>query len=202
MTCKTDLGRIATILYAIIGIPITFLCLANLGNIMANAFTLGYHHFCCCLTKKSNRIKSSKIVFNNDGRTELMLNNLNDNEKCVPVCLVILVVIGYILLGTFMFAIWEQWTPIEGAYFCFTTLTTIGFGDLVPGSARFSYDKDGQIKFIICSVYMVLGLSLLAMSFNLVQAEMVNKCFLLAKNFGIISTTKNHFNHRKNQINL
>ena len=60
------------------------------------------------------------------------LDALEDEDR-VPISLVFLLVLGYIILGAFMFSIWEKWGPIEGAYFCFTTLTTIGFGDLVPG---------------------------------------------------------------------
>ena len=34
-----------------------------------------------------------------------------------------------------MFGYFEGWSPIEGAYFSFITLSTIGFGDFVPGSS-------------------------------------------------------------------
>lgn len=119
------------------------------------------------------------------------LDALEDEDR-VPISLVFLLVLGYIILGAFMFSIWEQWGPIEGAYFCFTTLTTIGFGDLVPGSAKFSQDKDGQTKFIMCCVYMMCGLALIAMSFNLVQEEIVIKCRRIARRLGIMPTKKEH----------
>lgn len=46
-----------------------------------------------------------------------------------------LLVIGWLLLGTFVFKQSEGWTFVEGFYFCIVTLTTIGFGDYVPGAA-------------------------------------------------------------------
>jgi hypothetical protein len=35
-------------------------------------------------------------------------------------------IVAYILLGALIFSAWEQWTFLEGAYFSFITLTTIG----------------------------------------------------------------------------
>lgn len=126
-----------------------------------------------------------------------------EKKERVPIWLVSCLVIGYIILGAFMFSIWEEWGPIEGAYFCFITLTTIGFGDMVPGSAKFSYHKDGQTKFIICCVYMMVGLSLIAMSFNLVQEEIVIKCRSIGRRLGIMPNVGRKFNylHKKHKRN-
>ena len=51
----------------------------------------------------------------------------------VPVtsCLAVLAV--YITFGTILFSTWEGWSYMDGAYFCFISLLTIGFGDFVPG---------------------------------------------------------------------
>ena len=56
-------------------------------------------------------------------------------QERVPVFPVLAFVFGYILLGATIFSHWEGWTFLEGAYFSFITLTTIGFGDFVPGDA-------------------------------------------------------------------
>jgi len=44
---KTTLGRIITIIYALLGIPLTFLYLSNIGNFMANTFRVFYKRVCC-----------------------------------------------------------------------------------------------------------------------------------------------------------
>ncbi len=267
MTCKTAWGRIVTMIYALIGIPVMFLCLANLGNLMAETFRFSYRRicclcFCCCdrfSSKYSNKNKSNlksyndkielkkcnsdeiqepekpiKVIYceNEDQKVRSIIeltpstppttsitssqtssplkslastpainelseqssdivivrqNVKTDDNDRVPIWLVILLVIGYIMGGAFMFSIWEEdWTPLEGAYFCFITLTTIGFGDLVPGSAKFSDNEEEQTKFIICCVYLIVGLSLLAMSFNLVQEEIVIRAKGIARRMGII----------------
>jgi len=50
------------------------------------------------------------------------------------------------------------WNIFDGAYFSFITLTTIGFGDMVPGK---SLDSDSQEKLIICSLYLLFGMALI-----------------------------------------
>ena len=53
------------------------------------------------------------------------------------------------------------------AYFCFITLTTIGFGDLTPDQKM----EDGEKRIALCSLYLLFGIAMIAMSFNLVQEE-------------------------------
>ncbi|ERL94084.1 hypothetical protein D910_11366, partial [Dendroctonus ponderosae] len=94
-----------------------------------------------------------------------------EKPKPVPIWLCVLLVISYILAGAYLFKSWEGWDYLDAAYFCFITLTTIGFGDLVPAKGV-SQDRDyATISIALCSLYLLFGISLLAMSFNLVQEE-------------------------------
>lgn len=52
----------------------------------------------------------------------------------IPVTSCLFVLMAYILVGTIIFSAWEGWNYLDGAYFCFTSLMTIGFGDFVPGN--------------------------------------------------------------------
>ncbi len=51
----------------------------------------------------------------------------------VPIILCLLIMMVYIILGAVVYSQWEGWDITDSAYFSFITLTTIGFGDFVPG---------------------------------------------------------------------
>ncbi|XP_049765981.1 potassium channel subfamily K member 18-like [Schistocerca cancellata] len=107
-------------------------------------------------------------------------------QSRVPVWLVLVVLTGYICLGAAIFARWEDWSFLDGAYFCFITLSTIGFGDLVPGKSLRTFQQRAELQLVACCAYLLLGLVLIAMSFSLVQAEVVARCRQAAASLGLL----------------
>ena len=90
------------------------------------------------------------------------------------------------LKGAVLFSTWESWTFLEGFYFTFITLTTIGFGDFVPGDSIANVDStDGQYKLLVSVIYVLMGLAILSMSINLIQEEVVDAFARLARDCGI-----------------
>ena len=63
----------------------------------------------------------------------------------IPVTSCLLVLMFYVGLGTVLFASWEGWNLLDGAYFCFISLMTIGFGDFVPGN-KYIYQVTDNIS--------------------------------------------------------
>ncbi|KAI5695338.1 hypothetical protein M8J76_007109 [Diaphorina citri] len=113
-------------------------------------------------------------------------------QRRVPISLVLTVLVGYICIGAGVFAAWEEWSFLDGAYFCFVTLSTIGFGDLVPGKSFQRTDtQDGQIQLVACCAYLLIGLVLIAMSFSLVQEEVLTKGRKLAVIVGLLTHESN-----------
>ena len=55
----------------------------------------------------------------------------NRMEGQVPIGAVIAIIVGYIALGALMFSKTEGWTIVQSVYFCYVSLSTIGFGDYV-----------------------------------------------------------------------
>ncbi|CAD5222422.1 unnamed protein product [Bursaphelenchus xylophilus] len=100
----------------------------------------------------------------------------------VPLSLVLFTMLAYLVAGSVLFCLWEEWTFLDSFYFCYISLTTIGFGDKFPG-ASVGNDKKAQEKLVITSVYLLFGMALLAMCFNLAQEEVVNKVAWLANKF-------------------
>ncbi|ETN66511.1 hypothetical protein AND_001700 [Anopheles darlingi] len=101
----------------------------------------------------------------------------------VPIWLCVFLVVSYIIAGAFMFSEWEEWSFLDSAYFCFITLTTIGFGDFVPAQG---VKNDSEISIALCSLYLLFGIALLAMSFNLVQEEVISNVKSVARRLGIL----------------
>lgn len=110
--------------------------------------------------------------------------------KPVPIWLCVFLVVSYILGGAFLFMRWETWAFLDSAYFCFITLTTIGFGDFVPAKR---VKQNAEVSIALCSLYLLFGIALLAMSFNLVQEEVIANVKSVAKRLGIIKDDQSDY---------
>lgn len=55
------------------------------------------------------------------------------SKVTVPISLSLFIMTTYILIGATVFSKWENEGYLKWSYFCFITLSTIGFGDIVPG---------------------------------------------------------------------
>lgn len=242
---KTDYGRVVTMLYAIIGIPLTLLTITNLGGFMATAFRFLYKNICCglcclCCSLSSKRHRrrrrqrssadadekgasdgdSSTAGVHRDRRrrrrstqrlsrnrsesvypeavTELRapVETLRDRLRrvfvtddiktvTVPIYVSLLLITGYIAIGALLFTLWEtEWNYLIGCYFCFITLSTIGFGDYVPGTSLGAWNS--QEKLVLCALYLLVGLALIAMCFDLMQEQARNSFKKLGQKLGLI----------------
>lgn len=83
-----------------------------------------------------------------------------DDEFNLPVSIALLLLVGYITLGAFLFTFWEDWNLFEAFYFIFVSISTIGFGDYVPQHPMFM---------MASFVYLLFGLALTSMCINVTQ---------------------------------
>ena len=108
-------------------------------------------------------------------RNALTSCTADTSDVHVPLHVSLLLLAGYVLLGALLFGLWEHdWDVLVGSYFCFITLSTIGFGDFVPGTSLDAWSSTP--KLVLCSLYVVCGLALLAMCFDLMQDQVRQVC--------------------------
>jgi hypothetical protein len=87
-----------------------------------------------------------------------------------PICLCLCMMIVYIVIGALVLYRLEDWPILDGIYFCFMALSTIGFGDLMPGLR-----KDSTATLWFCSIYIMSGMALTAMCFNVLHDEIMHR---------------------------
>uniref|UniRef100_A0A8C9DPK4 Potassium two pore domain channel subfamily K member 18 n=1 Tax=Prolemur simus TaxID=1328070 RepID=A0A8C9DPK4_PROSS len=84
----------------------------------------------------------------------------------VPLPIIALVVFAYISCAAAILPFWETHLDFESAfYFCFVTLTTIGFGDTVLEHPNF---------FLFFSIYIIVGMEIVFIAFKLVQNRLIH----------------------------
>lgn len=87
-----------------------------------------------------------------------------------PILLCFSMMVIYIVLGALALVRLEGWSLLDGIYFCFMSLSTIGFGDMVPGMR-----KDSNTTMWFCSIYIMCGMALTAMCFNVLHEEIAHR---------------------------
>uniref|UniRef100_A0A5K3FEE4 Ion_trans_2 domain-containing protein n=1 Tax=Mesocestoides corti TaxID=53468 RepID=A0A5K3FEE4_MESCO len=105
----------------------------------------------------------------------------------IPVWLILCSFFLYLFMGAMIFAYWENWTFLDAMYFVFVTVSTIGFGDMLPGMDD-AHPVHRTNKFISALVYLLFGLAMVAMCFDLIQLEVKRKSKRLARRIGLISS--------------
>ena len=111
-------------------------------------------------------------------------DEFDDKKITVPLTVTMIVIAGYIFGGAVLFGLWESWDVLQSAYFCFITLSTIGFGDVVPGT---DFDNpQAHAQLVLGSIYVLFGMAILSMCFSLMQDEIVAKCTWVGQKLGIL----------------
>lgn len=85
-------------------------------------------------------------------------------QSVVPISICIMILICYVTSGAVLFHELQKWGVLDSIYFCFTALSTIGFGELQP--------KD-ELGMYVASIYIIIGMAIVAMCFSLIQTELI-----------------------------
>ncbi|XP_070776690.1 potassium channel subfamily K member 5a isoform X1 [Enoplosus armatus] len=137
---KTSAGRVFCIFYGLFGVPLCLTWISELGKFFGGrAKHMGQY-----LTKKGFSLRKAQFT-------------------CTAIFLLWGVLV-HLVLPPFVFMSQEGWTYIEGLYFSFVTLTTIGFGDLVAGVEP-NKEYPTLYRYFV-EVWIYLGLAWLSLFFN------------------------------------
>ncbi|XP_076618032.1 uncharacterized protein LOC143340226 isoform X1 [Colletes latitarsis] len=145
---STSWGRIFCIFFAFVGIPLTLTVIADWGKLFAAA-----------VVKVGLAVKS-KLPFR--FTFSCLPTNLAGRRSLGALAAIMLLFL-YLACGAGMFMLWEDdWDFFDGFYFCFVTMTTIGFGDLVPKKPKYT---------LLCTLYILVGLALTSTIIELVRLQ-------------------------------
>lgn len=136
------------------------------------------------LANRSKPVRSEPIVCDDDSDDDDDDDEFDDKKITVPLTVTMIVIAGYIFGGALLFGLWENWDNLQSAYFCFITLSTIGFGDVVPGT---DFDNPtATAQMILGAIYVLFGMAILSMCFSLMQDEIIAKCKWVGQKLGIL----------------
>lgn len=147
MTPITDIGKFFVIAYAIVGLPLTMVLLAACvqkleGPMLKLIYILEYRCRCC-----ESRLSTFCVKF---------------------IHLVILTLAFWtfiMILPAFVFWFLEPgWDLMDASYFVFISVTTIGLGDLVPGSDGLENKYIKNAYQICVSVYLLISLVMVSLT--------------------------------------
>ncbi|XP_059376240.1 potassium channel subfamily K member 18-like [Carassius carassius] len=222
-------GKVACILYAMVGIPLMLLVISDVGDILAVLLSKAYTHLslffrerklhrscihrhekasskkqvqgadtdgtymfqsslrCTCLQIRNNREIFDRMIIKENVKLKTALTKsyscpdlnhmrptksssklfisigqeLESNE--VPLLVILLVVFAYMIVCSQILRCWEkQMDFFDAFYFTFITLTTIGFGDIVPEHPKY---------FMVTFLFIITGMAIISMAFKLGQSQ-------------------------------
>ncbi|EDV41707.1 uncharacterized protein Dana_GF17367, isoform A [Drosophila ananassae] len=148
-TPSTVGGKLFTMCYAIVGIPLGLVMFQSIGE-------------------RVNRLSSYVIKA---VRTSLRCKRTVASEVdliCVVTTLSSLTIAG----GAAAFSRFEGWSYFDSVYYCFITLTTIGFGDMVALQRDNALNRKPEYV-MFALIFILFGLAIVAASLNLLVLRFV-----------------------------
>ncbi|XP_071532019.1 LOW QUALITY PROTEIN: TWiK family of potassium channels protein 7-like [Panulirus ornatus] len=206
---QTVMGRVVTIVYALLGIPLMLLYLSSVGDLLSRALKWLWWRLCRCRRRpqipRANHqpappytsVDHTKKWGGECGDGTNLGDEYGEGEAgAVPVTLCLVLMITYICGGAAVFAYAHQWSFLHAIYFCFSSLTTIGFGDLAPATSP-NESTGVQVALLGAAFYLLVGMALIATCFNLMQEQMTSRGYGLGRRLGsLVAAGNTGGNHR------
>ncbi|DAA16611.1 potassium channel subfamily K member 5 [Bos taurus] len=137
---KTPAGRLFCVFYGLFGVPLCLTWISALGKFFGGrAKRLGQF-----LTKRGVSLRKAQIT-------------------CTAI-FILWGVLVHLVIPPFVFMVTEEWDYIEGLYYSFITISTIGFGDFVAG-VNPSANYHALYRYFV-ELWIYLGLAWLSLFVN------------------------------------
>ncbi|XP_076874254.1 potassium channel subfamily K member 5b [Brachyhypopomus gauderio] len=137
---KTAGGRGFCILFGLCGIPLCLTWISQVGTFFGS---------------RARRL------------SHVLLHKGLSAKKVQLICTTLFLLWGllfHLVIPPFIFMTVEKWTYLEGFYFCFITLTTVGFGDYVAGVNK-NVEYQPLYRFCV-EMWIYMGLAWLSLFFS------------------------------------
>ncbi|CAB3399217.1 unnamed protein product [Caenorhabditis bovis] len=184
VTPSTDPGRIFTVFFGLIGIPLMFITAADIGKFLSEIVIRTYAKLLAMWKMIANLVELVRThLFDTDvdsiDSMELKKNKKKstssiDEDECedeedrlqLPIASYFTLIIGYCCVGSLLFNTFEKgpvWSFIHGVFFSFNTITTIGLGNI----------RVQQHFYLALAVsYVIIGLAVITASLDLCSSTL------------------------------
>uniref|UniRef100_A0A0N5AXT6 Ion_trans_2 domain-containing protein n=1 Tax=Syphacia muris TaxID=451379 RepID=A0A0N5AXT6_9BILA len=178
VTPNTDAGRIFTVFFGLVGIPLMFITAADIGKFLSEIVIQSYSRF-LQFTSWLSRVYGllrNYIKTNNDDEDSIDLKRkqrnvgiLDDDDGDrlqLPIVSYFALILGYCTLGSLLFNAFENgpiWSFMHGLFFSFNTITTIGLGNIYVRS---------QLYLLLVVTYVIVGLAVITASLDLCSSTL------------------------------
>ncbi|KAI6198402.1 TWiK family of potassium channels protein 7 [Aphelenchoides fujianensis] len=170
----TTHGRMACVIFALFGAPLAIITIGDLGKFLSECTIWIWKNMIEGRRRINGwwhrlRVRRAGAMNELDAESGASRPSSADNPETnwaeidrteVPVLLVFVILLLYIAFGGILFSFLENWSYMDAFYYCFVSLTTIGFGDLVPSM------DNGQVV-VLMLIYLGVGLAVTTMCIDL-----------------------------------
>uniref|UniRef100_A0AC35U3Y5 Ion_trans_2 domain-containing protein n=1 Tax=Rhabditophanes sp. KR3021 TaxID=114890 RepID=A0AC35U3Y5_9BILA len=180
---NTDQGRMFTIMFGLVGIPLMFITAADIGRFLSEIVIRSYGKFlelCLWIASVLDSIKDYLIEDEDDDSLRSLKlakkkkkaseeddeDEDEDNRPQLPIASYFALIVGYCAIGSFIFNTFEKgsvWSFIHGLFFSFNLITTIGLGGIYCTS---------RLYLAVVVVYVIIGLAVITASLDLCSSTL------------------------------